>query len=734
MKIRALILAVCLVQAIGWTAVGQAKDLAYRWTNVKIGGGGFVSGLVFHPTAAEMLYARTDIGGAYRWMPDQQVWQPLLDGLAGDDQGRFGVESLALDPSDADRVYLAVGTYLGEHGSKGLILRSSDRGQRFARSELPFNLGGNEPGRGNGERLSVDPNNGRILLFGTRADGLWRSEDYGEHWREVEGFPAIAKSASASYQVWDRPTPIGIAFVVFDPLSARPGNTSQTIYAGVSTRELSLYRSTDAGASWTAVDGQPVGLRPNHMVRDSLGRWLVSYGDAPGPNTMNDGAVWRFDPQRGEWTDITPVPQSTDLQSDGFGWGAVAVDAQNPDIIVASTFNRFAPGDEVYRSTDGGQHWKPMLSGGRFDHSDAPWTANSHPHWIADLEIDPGNPQRLWFVTGYGAWVSRNALEFDAGTPVEWQFAQRGFEETVPLVLHSPVEGPHLISGVGDIDGFVHDALDSAPTAFAGVRYSNTHAISVAGQQPMWMVRSGYFHQRPEGAVRAAWSQDGGRHWSAFANEPPEGEGAGQITLAADAKRVIWRPHKAGHWITADFGGHWQAVKGLPATAVVEADRVDEGIYYGFDASSGKLYLSGNGGVAFDEVPVEVGAIGDWYRAEIHPHPERSGEAWITAAWNGLLHWSPGKLVRVSGVDNAVSLGVGKAAEPDGPPMLFVYGQVQGKTGLFRSDNGGRRWQRIDDDEHRFAGMVRHVTGDPRITGRIYFGTEGRGIWYGDPQ
>ena len=71
---------------------------------------------------------------------------------------------------------------------------------------------------------------------------------------------------------------------------------------------------------------------------------------------------------------------------------------------------------------------------------------------------------------------------------------------------------------------------------------------------------------------------------------------------------------------------------------------------------------------------------------------------------------------------------------PGDPPVLFVYGQVSGKRGLFRSDDGGRRWRRIDDDAHRFAGMIRHVTGDPRIEGRVYFGTEGRGIWYGDPQ
>ena len=79
-----------------------------------------------------------------------------MDWMGHDDSGRFGVESLALDPSDPDRLYLAVGTYLHERGQDGVILRSTDRGATFQRAPLPFKFGGNEQGRGNGERLAVE--------------------------------------------------------------------------------------------------------------------------------------------------------------------------------------------------------------------------------------------------------------------------------------------------------------------------------------------------------------------------------------------------------------------------------------------------------------------------------------------------------------------------------------------------------------------------------------------------
>jgi len=41
----------------------------YTWDNVGIGGGGFVSGLITSKNEPDLLYARTDVGGAYRWNP-----------------------------------------------------------------------------------------------------------------------------------------------------------------------------------------------------------------------------------------------------------------------------------------------------------------------------------------------------------------------------------------------------------------------------------------------------------------------------------------------------------------------------------------------------------------------------------------------------------------------------------------------------------------------------------------
>jgi len=118
-------------------------------------------------------------------------WIPLLDWIAFPDWNLSGVESIAIDPRDPDRVYLAVGTYTNESSSQnGAILRSDDQGRTFRRFDLPFKVGSNMPARGMGERLAIDPNNTRVLYLGARSgQGLWRSVDAGETWSQVASLP-----------------------------------------------------------------------------------------------------------------------------------------------------------------------------------------------------------------------------------------------------------------------------------------------------------------------------------------------------------------------------------------------------------------------------------------------------------------------------------------------------------------------------------------------------------------
>ena len=713
-----------------------AQEVSYAWHNVRIGGGGYVSGLVFHPAVRGLVYARTDVGGAYRWDVATSRWVPLTDWIGAKDQNLLGIESLALDPADPQRLYLAAGTYTTPQAGDAAILRSHDQGRHFERTDLPFKLGGNELGRGNGERLVVDPNDGRILFLGSPDAGLWRSDDYGAHWAKVDSFPAVATSPSASARNAWRTQPIGIVFVLFDPISGRHGQPTPVLYAGVSTRETSLFQSTDGGRHWSAVPGQPVGLRPSHMRRASDGNYYLSYGDEPGPDTMNDGAVWRWQPASGRWTDITPL-RGTGKQQ-GFGWGDVAVDPSDPRVLIASTHHHYTPHDLLFRSTDRGAHWSEVFAHSVFDHGGAAWTVEHTPHWMTTVAIDPFDHDHVMFVTGYGIWASRDMRRLDDGGKVHWWFQDRGLEETVPLGLISPPQGAHLLSAIGDLDGFRHDDLAVAPLQFqAPPRYANSQSIDYAGQRPALIVRSGYLREPFGPAVRAAWSDDDGRHWQAFASEPPEGDGAGSIALTADGSAVLWAPWHAQHvYLTRDFGRHWQAVQGLSGDVGVLGDRVDPRRFAAFDPRTGALFASRDGGATFTPIRGGLGQAAQGHdHVQLQAAPDAAGVLYLAARDLPLLRGDDAGNVqqRFAGLTGVDAFGFGKSAQGRHESTLFVAGRLDGHQGIFRSIDDGGHWQRINDAAHRY-GRITHLVGDPRVFGRVYMATSGRGIVYGEPQ
>ena len=268
-----------------------ASAEAYSWRNVEIAGGGFVPGIVFNRTERDLIYARTDIGGAYRWNPATGRWVPLLDWVGWDDWGYNGVVSLATDPVEPDRVYVAAGMYTNSWDPhNGAILRSADRGATWQVSPLPFKLGGNMPGRGMGERLAVDPNRNSVLYLGAPSgNGLWRSTDSGATWARVTSFP------NPGTYVQDPNDPNGyltdnqgVVWVTFDETTGSRGAATRTIYVGVADKDNTVYRSIDAGATWARLAGQPTGFLAHKGVLAD-GSLYIATSDTGGPVRRRQG-------------------------------------------------------------------------------------------------------------------------------------------------------------------------------------------------------------------------------------------------------------------------------------------------------------------------------------------------------------------------------------------------------------------------------------------------------------
>ena len=63
----------------------QPVDTGWEWGNVEIVDGGFIPDVIYNPTEEGLIYARTDMGGAYKYNKDTQRWECITDCFGGDD-------------------------------------------------------------------------------------------------------------------------------------------------------------------------------------------------------------------------------------------------------------------------------------------------------------------------------------------------------------------------------------------------------------------------------------------------------------------------------------------------------------------------------------------------------------------------------------------------------------------------------------------------------------------------
>jgi hypothetical protein len=745
-----------------------AGEQAYDWKNVRMGGCGFVPGIVFHPAEPGLAYCRTDMGGAYRRDSEKGEWVPILDWITLENVNLMGVESIAVDPSDPDRVYLACGTSTDATAPDGAVLRSSDRGRTFEVIPVPVKFGGNENGRGNGERMAVDPKNGAILFLGTRHDGLLQSTDRGASWHRVTGFPDAADAAPqdltdlGARKGWlFLQAGSGVIRVIFAP-GGTSTDKSDRLYAALSVHgRPSIFTSFDGGETWEAVPGQPVkaGLLPTDMDLSPDGRLFVSYGTNPGPFHMTDGEVWRLDAKTGVWKDVTPARSGTipGDEHSRFGYCSVAVDPKNPGVVMAMPF-WYMGGEEIFRSRDGGQTWRPIFrEAGKFDFSRIPYAAVPVLHWLFDVEVDPFDADHLLFTTGFGGLESFDLGKSDtAASPAEgstWVPMMAGIEESVPLALLAPREGATLISAVGDYGGFVHDDLDAfVPEGnFKDPRFDNTTGLALAGLKQLAIVRVGASWKGLTANI--AFSGDGGRSWTVGAN-CEEGAKNGSVALSADGKTCVWTPEAQRDlrdWrairkrfvphVSRDGGMTWVACNGLPEDTRVTADPVNPARFYAIDVFTRTFFVSVDGGATFSGrrisleggVPVISDQRGDGRggQDQVYAAPGAEGDVWL-ALFDGLYRIAPdGSFARVPHVTELRAFSFGKGAPGRDNPAIYVAGIVDGVRGIYRSDDLGESFVRISDAAHQWGSLLL-LCGDLRRYGRVYVGTHGRGAFYGD--
>ncbi len=193
--------------------------------------------------------------------------------------------------------------------------------------------------------LPGDPN---TYYMGTVAGGLWKTTDAGISWQPIFDREKVASIGAIAIA----PSDANVIYV----------GTGEPCIRGDSSFGDGVYRSTDAGKSWTHIglsDSRHIGSivvdprDPNVVLVAALGH---SYGPNP------ERGVFRTTDGGKNWQKVLYEDENT---------GAIdlSMDAHNPRIVFAAmwqmrrrpwTLVSGGPGSALYRSVDGGQTWKKV--------------------------------------------------------------------------------------------------------------------------------------------------------------------------------------------------------------------------------------------------------------------------------------------------------------------------------------------------------------------------------------
>ncbi|MCM1267957.1 MAG: hypothetical protein NC302_08640 [Bacteroidales bacterium] len=667
-------------------------QIPYRYRNLPIPGGGYVTGFLFHPKKESVLYARTDIGGAYRYDFAAKKWISLISHVTAENLSETFPIALALDENRPNVLYIACGENKPE---SGVLAISEDYGETFQYERIPVLIHGNLNGRGTADRLFVDREDVDTLYFASQQEGLHISSDRGKHWKKCAALPEDHLTFV---------TQIGNALLV--------GSAGVTTKISDTMRGPSLYVSYDKGQTFTAL-GVPEnheieGCRLNGLAAQrfsadekylyvtfaSTGRrsYILEDGYSCDSGDTIDGHIVRYpleaggligspeDITPGSFADVTGVGQEHIAKGQilDYGFSAICASAQVPGMLLAATIVK-DDGDSIFLSRDYGTSWRQILYD--LDEGDLRFRASymrpeyngdhSLLHWMSDCKIDPFRPDDAWFNSGTGVFCIKD-LTSDHPVFTDWC---DGIEETVHLNVYSMPKGPvQVIDILGDLGGFAFEDLDTpCENSFAdenGNRYITCINADFSDEHPerLLVTPRGNWTGKTKGGL--IFSHDYGKTFErlpmpfglskdldeALLRIEQPNVNSGWAALSPDCNHIVWSVADgidlpvSRMLVSADGGKtfHFSQVcdrTGAPKTqgsVKVYADRMDSILFYGFGEHS-DFYISKDGGKTFHEylLPQEFpetdfGRIDCANKTEVRGETGKSGVFYLAANRGGL--------------------------------------------------------------------------------------------------
>jgi photosystem II stability/assembly factor-like uncharacterized protein len=314
---------------------GDSNASAMRWRMIGPHRGGRTVGAVGVPGQPNVFYIGVNNGGVWKTTDYGRVWRPIFD-----DQPTGSIGAIAVAPSDPNVLYVGSGEGLQrpDLSTGDGIYKSTDAGAHW--THLGLRDGQQIP------TVIVDPRDPNRLFaavlghpYGPNAErGVFRSEDGGTSWKKV----------------LYRDENTGAFDVAFD--SANPETMYAVLWAGrqapwemgtsFQAAGSGLFKSTDGGSTWRELTrGLPTsgtdGLgRIGLATSPSNASRLYALVDAP-----KLGGLYRSDDAGESWTRINTEPR---IWARGADFAELRVDPKNADVVYSANV-------VTWKSTDGGR-------------------------------------------------------------------------------------------------------------------------------------------------------------------------------------------------------------------------------------------------------------------------------------------------------------------------------------------------------------------------------------------
>ncbi len=755
-KLRLFTLSLLLL--LNFQVIWSQADIEYNYNRVSIGSGGYITGIMIHPSNGEVRYYRTDVGGAYRY---NEITQSVEQIIFHQNSELYSIAGIALDSTDEDRLAIAAGRKCSSTNSA--IFISSDKGRSWDEVIIPGEYGTNIYFAANGGRdcggstdkdrqgncIAFNPLNPDELYIGSREKGLWKLEISTHTFTRLGWTPMPNNTNRKSIRT--------ITFDPNDPTRVLVAYAGHGLYLGNTTNNTYTKIST----------GLPDLEDIAHFSISKNGDYLLAACQQKGlykcSNYLSNNRSWV------KVMDYLPV------NSQPNGFIAVACSPHNNNVALTVNSEWNGGMNSFHKTINAGASWTTVS--GSIGTNIFPYKTHGFLSVASVLAFDPDDAKKVHIGSWFGSYETADWTQ----NPIVWtnQY-MKGHEEIVSneiVSFPSTINGSFLYVGSADHSGFLKNTLhpDVFPVDLISSRTNNssnmlktaTFAASPSNSNHLYSVTMKAWRSDE---VILAKSSDGG---TTFVRSTgfDETKGKTYIAVSSGSPDNILILNRAGLFYSHDGGqsfnsstsssnnnsdcsdasavaprgvgtiGPGQAGQSVFSLArFIASDQVASCVFYHYNMTDGSFNLSTDGGETFFKVNSGTLPNFQWgeysHKSRIITVPDHAGHLYMNFT-NGLYFSTDfGRTFQqINNVSSAISLDVGPNVPGASYPTLFLLGRANGSNidRFYVSIDQGNTWHTITDPDNRqLWGNANLLVADKSEVGRYYIGLAGHGVIYGE--